>query len=131
MENPTIEFLLGLLFNLALFAPGAGLLAVVLVNVGKIFKIVKDDFAQVSLNILNVVFAIVIGVLALFFPGVDIPGLDKTFGSLADTLTAFLPLLMMLMRWITPEVYGAMRGVPVLGYHYKKSLAEEKKAMAE
>lgn len=127
MENPTIEFLLGLLFNLALFAPGAGLLAVVLVNIGKMFKIVKDGMSQVALNIVNVVFAVVIGVLAVFFPGVNIPGLDAVFGSLANTLTAFLPLLMVLMRWIAPEIYGAMRGFPVLGHHY----GAEKKAVTQ
>ena len=120
MDNPTIEFLLKLLFDLAYLAPGAAALVVVLANIGKMFGWVKDGATQVTFNLLNVLFAVVIGVLALFFPTVNIPGLDKTFGDLAGYLTAFLPLLAILVKWLSPALYGAIRGVPVLGYHHPK-----------
>jgi len=116
--DPTIEFFLKLLFNLVLATPGATALVVVLVNIGKVIGWVKDNNAEVAINVLNVVMAIVIGCLALFLPNLNIPGLDATFGSLAATLTAFLPLLAILVKWLAPTVYGAFRGVPLVGHSH-------------
>ena len=120
MDNPTIEFLLHLLFGVALVAPGATALVVVLVNVGKLFGVVKDGHAPAFVNILNVLFALVFGVLAKFFPAVNVPGLDTTVGSISATLTAFLPLLVIAVKWLAPKFYPALQGVPVLGYHFPK-----------
>lgn len=120
MENTTIEALVQLLFNLSVAVPGMAALVVVVVNILKMFKVVTDGNAPFFVNVLNIGFAVVIGVLALFFPAVNIPGLDETFGSLAGMLTAFLPLLAILVKWLAPLFYKAIRGFPVLGFHYKK-----------
>ena len=118
--DPSIEKLLELLFHLAIAAPGAAALIVILVNIGKALKWVKDDTAQLAVNILNVVFAVVIGVLATWFPTVNVGSLDALLESLAGTLTVFLPVLVILVKWIAPLFYGAVRGVPLLGYTHSK-----------
>lgn len=118
MDSPTIEFLLQLIFNLSLAVPGGAALIVVLISIGKMLGWVKDEHSQVAVNILNVLFALVIGVLAIFFPTVNIPGLDAFLQSLAGTLTAFLPLLAILIRWLAPYFYKAVRGVPLIGFSY-------------
>lgn len=120
MATPTIETLVKLLFGLAIAAPGSAALVVVLINILKMIGLVKDTQSGLAVNILNVVIAIVLGVLALFFPNVNIGGLDEFLKSLSGTLTAFLPLLAILVKWLAPYFYGAIRGVPLLGYHFKK-----------
>lgn len=120
MDNPTISFLLELLFGVALVAPGATTLVIVLVNIGKLFGAVKDSTAPTAVNVLNILFAIAFGVLAKFFPDVNIPGMDATFGAISGTLTAFLPLLALAVKWLAPKLYPVLRGVPVLGYHFSK-----------
>jgi len=116
METVTIESLLYLIFALTVAAPGATALVVVLVNILKMFGVVKDGAAVLWTNILNVLFAVTLGVLAFFFPAVNIGGLDEFLNSLSGTLTAFLPLLAILVKWLAPLMYGAVRGVPLLGY---------------
>lgn len=118
MDNPTIETLVQLLFHLAVFVPGTATLAAVLVNILKVLGVVQDDGAPVALNIINVIFAVLIGVIVIFFPLVNIPGLDATFGSLASTLAAFLPLLVILVNWLAPKAHAALRGIPLVGYSY-------------
>lgn len=118
--DPTIENIVKLVFGLAVAAPGAAALVVVLVNIGKMLGWVKDDKAGVAVNVLNVLFAVVLGVLALFFPSVNIGGLDDFLNGLSGTLTAFLPLLAILVKWLAPFFYGAVRNVPLLGYSHSK-----------
>lgn len=116
--DPTIENLVQLLFHLAVAAPGSAALIVVLISLGKMLGIVKDGKSPQWVNILNVVFALLLGVLATFFPTVNIGGLDAFLQSLAGTLTAFLPLLAILVKWLAPLFYGAVKDVPLLGFSY-------------
>lgn len=120
MDTPTIETLLKLLFGLAIAAPGSAALVVVLVNILKMVGVVKDSQSKLAVNLLNVLIAIVLGILAAFFPNVSIGGLDELLKSLSGILTAFLPLLAILVKWLAPLFYDAVRGTPLLGYHFKK-----------
>lgn len=120
MDTPTIETLVKLLFGLVIAAPGSAALVVVLINILKMVGLVKDSQSKLAINILNVVIAIILGVLAFFFPHVNLGGLDDFLKSLSGTLTAFLPLLAILVKWLAPMFYDAVRGVPLLGYHFKK-----------
>lgn len=118
METSTIETLVKLLFGLAIAAPGSAALVVVLVNILKMIGIVKDTQAGLAVNILNIAIAVILGVLALFFPAVNLGGLDEFLKSLSGTLTAFLPLLAILVKWLAPFFYNSVRGIPLIGYHY-------------
>ena len=120
MENVTVEFLLQLIFGLVVTTPGATALIVVLVNILKMTPWVTDDMAPKVVNILTVLTALVLGLLVMFVPSFSLPGLDNTFASVAQVLTAFLPVLMILIKWLSPYFYKAVRGVPVIGYHFEK-----------
>lgn len=120
MESTTIEYLARLLFGLVVAVPGFGALVVVLVNLGKAFKLVKDDQAPFFVNVLNVLFAIAIWALATFFPSVDLGGLDELFASVSGVLTTFLPALVILVRWFSGLFYPAIRGVPLIGHSHSK-----------
>ncbi len=128
-EPAAIDFLVQLLFGLAVTVPGFTALGVVLVNLLKIPGWVTDGNSQIVLNIFNVVSAVVIGVLALFLPTVDIPGLDVMFGKLAGVLTVLLPTFVLLYKWLAPLFYKAIRGVPLIGYSY--TLATRPSAIAK
>lgn len=120
MESVSIDQILQLVFNLSLAAPGVAALIAVLISIGKMFGFVKDGYAPLALNILNTLFALAIGVVVVFFPSVNFGGLDAFLKSLSGTLTAFLPVLAILVRWLAPQVYNAFRGFPLLGYTHTK-----------
>lgn len=114
--NTTIDFLTQLVFGLAVTVPGFAAFGVVLINLLKIPGWVPGDKAPIFLNIFNVLSAVAIGVLALFFPQINIPAVDKTFGTLTENLGILLPSFMLLYKWVSPLFYQAVRGVPVVGY---------------
>lgn len=124
-NDPLVETLLRLIFGLSVTLPGVGLLVPVLVNIGKVFKIVKEDQAGLAVNILSLAFAVFIGAASLFTTW-DIPGLDMKFSDLANTLTVLLPTLVLLVKWISPIFYGAIKGIPFIGYSYTLQAAKKK-----
>jgi len=115
-ENVAIDFLTQLLFGLTVTVPGFTALGVVLINLLKIPGWIKDGAVPVALNVFNVVSAIAIGVLTAFFPQVNIPALDVKFGEISNYLIVLLPTFVLLYKWLAPLFYGAVRGVPLLGY---------------
>lgn len=117
-EQTAIDYLVQLLFGLAVTVPGFTALGVVLVNLLKIPGWVTDGNAPVALNIFNVLSAVVIGLLTLFLPNVDVPGLDVTFGNWAGVLMVLLPTFVLLYKWLAPYFHKAIRGFPFLGYSY-------------
>ncbi len=125
-ESPAIDFLIQLLFGIAITVPGFTALGVVIVNVLKIPGWVNDGNAQIALNIFNVFSAVLIGIVTLFLPAVDIPGLDITFGKLASVLTVLLPTFVLLYKWLAPYFYKAIRGFPLIGYSYTLAKARVK-----
>jgi len=117
-EPTDIDFLVQLLFGLAVTVPGFTALGVMLVNLLKIPGWVTDGNAQIALNIFNILSAVVIGLVTLFLPNVDVTGFDLTFGKLAGALTVLLPTFVLLYKWLAPYFYQAIRGVPVVGYSH-------------
>jgi len=125
-EPTGIDFLVQLLFGLAVTVPGFTALGVALVNLLKIPGWVTDGNAPIVLNIFNVLSALAIGLLTVFLPSVNIPGLDVTFGQLANVLAVLLPTFALLYKWLAPYIHKAFRGVPGIGYSF--SLAKGKSA---
>lgn len=121
MEVTTIEQIVLLIFSLSVAAPGAAALIVVLINVLKMFGVVKDGQAPLFTNIFNILVALAIGILAVWFPNVGWDSLDAFLQSLSGTLTAFLPLLAILVKWLAPLFYKAIRGTPLLGYTHTRA----------
>lgn len=117
-EPTALDFLVKLLFGLAITVPGFTALGVAIVNLLKIPGLVTDGNTQIALNIFNVLSAIFIGLATLFLPSLDLPGLDVTFGRLADILTVLLPTFALLFKWLAPLFYQAVRGVPGIGYSF-------------
>ena len=118
MEPLAVDFLVKLVFGLALTLPGAAALGVVLVNLAKIPGWVTDGNAPVVQNVLSVVFALIIGGISLFAPQVDIPGLDVQFGQFAQVLVVLLPTFALLYKWLAPLLHNAIKGFPGIGYSY-------------
>jgi hypothetical protein len=117
--NPTIEFLVELIFGLAITVPGASALVVILINIGKALKWVPDTRAGTVSNVLSVGMALLIGAASLYTTW-DIPGLDIQFSSLAANLTILLPVLVLILKWANPTLHSAIRGFPLLGYSNSK-----------
>lgn len=127
VEPTAIEFLVQLLFGLVVTVPGFTALGVVIVNLLKIPGWVTDGNAPTILNIFNVLSAVAIGLLTLFLPGFSVPGLDVTFGQLANILTVLLPTFALLYKWLAPYFHKAIRGFPLIGYSF--TLAKKNSAV--
>jgi len=125
-QPTSIDYLVQLVFGIAVTVPGFTTLGVVLVNLMKIPGWVKDGNTQLALNIFNVLSAVVIGALTLFLPNVDIPGLDANFGRLAGVLTVLLPTFVLLYKWLAPYIHQAIRGVPGIGHSFTLAKARTK-----
>lgn len=124
-QSPTVEYLVQLLFGLSVSVPGFATLGVVIVNILKTNKWVKDSSAPAIFNIINVLFAVFIGIASTYTKW-DIPGLDVKFAALSDTLTILLPAFVLLSKWLAPIIHGAIRGFPILGHSYSMLKSEEK-----
>lgn len=117
-EPTAIDFLVQLLFGLAVTVPGFTALGVVLVNLLKLPGWVTDGNASIFLNIFNVCSALFIGIASVFFPALDLPGLDVTFGQLANILVVLLPTFALLYKWMAPYLHKAIRGFPLIGHSF-------------
>lgn len=128
-ENPPaptgIEYLVSVIFGLIVTVPGATALGTILVNLLKIPNWVTDTNAALWSNIINVAFALFIGFASLF-TNWDIPGLDTKFSELSNTLAILLPVFVLLYKWLAPIFYGAIRGVPLLGYSHSLAIQSKK-----
>jgi len=110
----------------ALFATLVGIasLIVLLVNVGKAFKLVKDGTADIWFKSLNLLAFVLLVVQQLFFPQFDLLKLDKIAGLLAQLGQYVLPMVLTVLFPVANQfggyLYSQVRGVPFFGMSHSR-----------
>lgn len=95
---------------------GLTALLVVVVDLLKAFKVVKDGQAPVWTKALNAFAYIAIFVLGEYFPQVDLGVLDSHFQQIANLGFALLGLVPLFAGVIAPAIYSGVKGIPIVGF---------------
>ena len=97
---------------------GIPALIAVLINIGKLVKLVKDGSAQTWAKWLNLVVFVGLFVVVTFFPDLDLKGLDALAQLIAD-LGIYVLALVGTGIGVSGKVNGALTGLPLIGYKHK------------
>lgn len=92
---------------------GFAALVSVIINVLKMFGVVKDGTADKWVAIFNLVGLIVLVVVRIFFPEFDVAGIDAKLAGLATVASYIISYIVMLLG--SKLTYLAVKGLPVIG----------------
>lgn len=99
---------------------GVAALVTVLINIGKIFKVVKDGTADKWNQGAQLLIALILFIWGLVSPDtLDLGKVDAFAQEVADLGILIVPIIPILIKWGT-AVYGWIKGLPILGYSNTK-----------
>lgn len=92
---------------------GFAALVSVIINVLKMFNVVKDGTADKWVAVINLVGLVAFSLVKIFIPEFNFEGLDEKLAGLASTATYVISYVVMLLG--SKLTYTATRGLPVVG----------------
>jgi len=105
---------------------GVPLFVLVLVNVLKMLKVVKDGDSQTWVKWLTAVIFAGFYLANTFFPEVDLKMIDgyaKLLAEFGNSILALVPIGI----WISGSAYDKVKGIPLLGYSLTEAKVKAKK----
>lgn len=129
-ETMDVSTLLKLLFGLVIATPGTSTLIASIINVLKQVQLpsgpmIPDGMAPKYANIASALLTVGFFVVTLFLPNFDIPAIDVTLGQYAEYVVILGPALLLLLKFLTPLMNKALRGLPGIGYSHSMKKAEQ------